>query len=244
MPGTLSTLRPPTHAAAIAAQAAVADITPVVATEECCDESAVPGNWDEKMNSFTLCGESHMEQDFCPKCRDINADMSLIAMQDREFKQMLRDAYDASLTGPEGNDHSVRKHQGVRARVAKERKNRDNAKRRDTKNLRHKDPSLPNPKARHHMRANARHRYGPLNHQAQRQRDVHDEQFALVDGHLAEEYDWFTPLDLADLMRLAMEEDEDKDLPIFGVYVPLAEAGEHPFGSAPCRCVRRVGSIA
>lgn len=196
-------------------------------------EDAVPHGWDAWMNTAPLapCGSHHMEYEPCPDCLYLEAQESLW----RAFKRQQGDAYDASLTCPEGDNDP--KLWGVNARVAKKRKNAKNAARHHAKvqwcekrRVAREDPSSAPigvkadryPEARHQKRANARQRYGPVNHQAQRQRDV-DERFALVDGHLAEEDDWFTLDDLAD-----EKEDDRRYLP-FGAYVPFAEAGVHSF---------------
>lgn len=185
--------------------------------------------WMEWMNTAP-CGNHHLEYEPCPDCLYLEAQESLW----RAFERQLRDAYDASLPGPEGDDHSWRKLPGERARKDKLTKNRENADRhhaklqwREKRRVAREDPSSApigvkadrNPKARHHKRANARLRYGPVNHQAQRQRDVDDERFALVDRNLAEEDDWFTPDDFAD-----EEEDDKRYLPLFEAYVPFVEA--------------------
>ena len=171
--------------------------------------------WMEWMNSVfpTLCGFDHQESEFCFICRDIEAYESLVRKQDREFANQQYEAYNASLPGPEGDDHFERKFHGVLAREAKERKNRKNADRhhaklqwREKRRIAREDPSSTpigvkadrDPKARHHKRANARQRNGPNNNKAQRQRDVHNERYALVDGFIAEQDDWFTPDDFAD----------------------------------------------
>lgn len=177
------------------------------------EEDADPHGWDAWMNTAP-CGNQHLEYEFCPFCRDIEATESLVEQQDREFEELKRNAYDASLTGPDGNDHSERKLQGDRAREAKESKHRKNAdrhnaklERREKRRVAREDPSSAPigvkadryPKARHQKRANDRRRNCPHNHKAQRQRDVHDERFAPVYGLFAEQADWYTPDDIADV---------------------------------------------